>query len=387
MKQKMMRLLPMALLAAAMFTAACNQTHPPTDAQIANAIEGKVSADASVPNKRIVVQASNGVVTLSGSVSSDAERSAAAADAAAVPGVRTVVNNLTVAPQQSQTESAVVEVPERPAPAVAPAPTPARKPRVRDSRESKPKPHAGWPERKPQRTEARQRYEEPSPAYSQPEPEPVAQRQPSYPPPQPSAPPAYAPPPPSAAPQPPAQVTIPAGTMLSVRMLDPLDSDSALPGDTFRASLNAPLELDGNIVIPTNSEVTGRVVEAHAAGKFKGAAMLTIELTRLHCNGRSYPLRTNQWSREIQGRGKNTAEKVGGGAALGAIIGALAGGGKGAAIGTLVGAGAGGTAQAVTHAKQVTLDPETLLNFRLEQPVTVHPSSVNQHYAGRQRLE
>ena len=92
-------------------------------------------------------------------------------------------------------------------------------------------------------------------------------------------------------------------------------------------------------------------------------------------NGRRYSLHTSQYSREGSSRGKNTAEKVGGGAVLGTIIGAIAGGGKGAAIGGVVGAGAGGGVQAASKAPQIHVPTESLLSFTLENPITVTPVS------------
>jgi hypothetical protein len=170
-------------------------------------------------------------------------------------------------------------------------------------------------------------------------------------------------------------------------MLDTLNSETANPGDTFRATLNSPIQVDGRTVIPADADLYGRVVDARAAGRFKGAGLLAIEITKVGFNGRTYFIHTNQWSKESEGRGKNTAEKVGGGAALGAIIGAIAGGGKGAGIGTAVGAGAGGVAQGATKAAQIKLGPESLLTFHLAQPVTVQPASSNDRNAGRQRVD
>jgi len=196
--------------------------------------------------------------------------------------------------------------------------------------------------------------------------------------------PAYAPPPPQRRA---AMVTVPSGISVSIRMVDSLDSETARAGDTFRATLNAPIELDGRTVVPADADLVGRVVEVQSAGRFKGAALLTIELTRLRYNGQSYAITTETWTKELKGRGKGTAAKVGGGAALGAIIGGIAGGGKGAAIGTVVGGGAGATAQGVTKQNQIRLEPETLLTFRLEQPVAVRPASVNERTRERRRLD
>ena len=146
------------------------------------------------------------------------------------------------------------------------------------------------------------------------------------------------PPPP---PPPPQKVTIPAGTQLTVRLNDPLDSEKNQVGDTFHGSLGAPIVIDDQTVIPTGADVTGRVAAVQSAGRFAGSSLLTLELTSLSVNGKTYNVQTNQWSRQGKGEGKNTAVKAGGGAALGAVIGGLAGGGRGAAIGAVAGGACG----------------------------------------------
>ena len=105
-----------------------------------------------------------------------------------------------------------------------------------------------------------------------------------------------------------------------------------------------------------------------------GSSELQLELTRIVIDGKDYPVVSSDYTLQGKGRGKNTAEKVGGGAALGAIIGAIAGGGKGAAIGAGVGAGAGGAVQVFTRGQQVRVPSETLLEFRLQQPASVTPT-------------
>ena len=106
----------------------------------------------------------------------------------------------------------------------------------------------------------------------------------------------------------------------------------------------------------------------------KGSSELQLELTRMVIDGKDYPLVSSDYTLQGKGRGKNTAEKVGGGAILGAIIGGLAAGGKGAAVGAAAGAGAGGAVQVLTKGQQVKIPSETLLEFRLQQPVTVTPT-------------
>jgi len=365
------------IAAIALFAAACKKSQTPTDAQIASDVQSKVNADEAVQNKQIAVLAANGVVTLSGSVGSEAERSAAAGDAAGVSGVRTVVNNLTVQPAQAsmpqnEPQPAFANQPPVQTQTQPPASEPAAEPAATTRSKTAHKPSATGQSRARHTfaqnnaplTQADAMRQQQSPST------PVQTRE--------SAPPT--PPPP------PATVTVPDGTALAVRMLDTLDSQKANPGDTFRGTLNSPVQMDGRVVIPADADVFGHVVAAQGAGKFSGSAVLTIEIDKVSFNGRTYAIHTDQWSKQTTGRGKGTAAKVGGGAALGALIGGLAGGGKGAGIGAAVGAGAGGTAQAVTKPGQIKLGPEALLTFHLTQPVTVQPSSSNERNAGRQQM-
>ena len=166
-------------------------------------------------------------------------------------------------------------------------------------------------------------------------------------------------------------VTIPAGQPLLVRMIDGVDSSKNHVGDVFHASLETDLTVGNSVVARKGTDVYGRLAEAKEAGHMAGSAELQLELTRIVIDGKDYPVVSSDYTLQGKGRGKNTAEKVGGGAALGAIIGAIAGGGKGAAIGAGVGAGAGGAVQVLTRGQQVKVPSETLLEFRLQQPATV----------------
>src|SRR6267378_1157271 len=139
-------------------------------------------------------------------------------------------------------------------------------------------------------------------------------------------------------------VTIPAGQSILVRMIDGVDSSKNHVGDIFHASLETDLTVNGTLVARKGTDVYGRLAEAKEAGHMAGSSELQLELTRMVIDGHDYPVVSSDYTLQGKGRGKNTAEKVGGGAALGAIIGAIAGGGKGAAIGAGVGAGAGGAA-------------------------------------------
>jgi hypothetical protein len=179
--------------------------------------------------------------------------------------------------------------------------------------------------------------------------------------------------PPTPPPSPPAakKLIIDQGTQLTVRLIDPIDSEKNQTGDTFHATLNAPLSSDGEEAVPAGVEITGHLVEVKSAGKFAGQSVVVLQLDSIASGGRTYSLQTDQYKKEGSSRGKNTAEKVGGGAVIGGIIGALAGGGKGAAIGAAAGAGVGGGVQAATKSQQIKLPSETVLNFTLQAPITV----------------
>ncbi len=165
---------------------------------------------------------------------------------------------------------------------------------------------------------------------------------------------------------------IPAGTSLSTRISSPLGSKTSAAGDRFDGTLVNSVRLNGKVVIPAGSAVSGVVVTAHSAGKFKGAASLAVRLTAVNVNGKSYPIRSNTISQETTGKGKRTGALVGGGAGGGALIGGLAGGGKGAVIGGLVGAGAGTVGAAVTgNTRDISYPAETVLAFRLRNSLNL----------------
>ena len=167
------------------------------------------------------------------------------------------------------------------------------------------------------------------------------------------------------------EITIPAGQSLLVRMIDGVDSSKSQVGDVFHASLETDLYIRDSLVARKSTDVYGRLAEVKEAGHFSGSAELQLELIRIVIDGHDYPLVSSDYSLKGQGRGSDTAKKVGGGAVVGAIIGAIASGGKGAAIGAGVGSAAGAGVQVFTRGKQVKVPSEALLEFRLEQPATV----------------
>ncbi|MDT8070677.1 MAG: BON domain-containing protein [Terriglobia bacterium] len=334
----------MIAVLAMLIGTACNKTAATrSDAQVAGDVQSKIFSDPNVQSRQISVQSANGIVTLSGTVNSDAERAAAAQDAAAIDGVKTVVNNLTTQAAQAQppaeqqpeaTQAATETKPERRA---APRrPSPRRERSYSDNSQSAS--NSSNMNSMPATTSAGNAA--------------VADNTP--------------PPPPQ-----PKKITVPSGTQLSIRLIDTLDSEKNQVGDQFRATLNAPVVIDDEVVIPQDADVQGRVVDVKSAGRYAGAADMVLELTTLSFNGKTYNLSTNQWSRQTKGRGKSTAGKVGGGAVLGAIIGGIAGGGKGAAIGTIAGAGAGGGVATMGKGQQIHLGSEALLSFDLQNPIVV----------------
>src|ERR1700690_3953060 len=311
----------------------------PSDAQVTSDIQSKLAADSGLQNKQLTVQAANGTVTLSGSVDNDAEREAAAKYAAAEPGVKTVVNNLQVGPAMAAMDNAPAASPTSAAPAMA---TKAKKPSPTK------KAHQAAPS-----GDSSSAMAAATPAMAA---APTTDSAPQA---------ASAP----AAPVEPPKVRIPSGASLAVRLVDTIDSATAQTGDQFHATLEVPVTVDGDMVIPADYEVEGHVVNAQASGKFAGKALLDLQLDRVKVGERWYNVETDHYKQETGARGKNTAEKVGGGAAVGAILGGIFGGGEGAAIGAAAGAGAGGGVQAASKKPDIKLASEKTLTFTLQAPV------------------
>lgn len=338
------RIVCSALLAVCLIASGCAKA--PTDAQLASQVQEKFGQDSGLQGKQLSAQAANGVVTLSGAVDNDAQREAAARYASTTPGVKEVVNNLTVGPPTPP--PVAQEAPPPPPPVEQPKPVPAKKQVVH--------------KKKPAATEmAAAGAAGAGTAAAMQDQQPASPVQP---------PPPVTPPPPP----PPQKVTIPSGTTMAVRLVDPIDSEKNQSGETFRATLNSPLSVEGQVVIPAGYDVEGHLVEVKSAGKFAGQSEIVMQLDRIAVGDKSYGITTDQYKRQGSSRGKNTAEKVGAGAGIGAVIGAIAGGGKGAAIGAAAGGGLGGGVQAATKGQQIKLPSETVLNFTLQGPVTVIPA-------------
>jgi hypothetical protein len=166
-------------------------------------------------------------------------------------------------------------------------------------------------------------------------------------------------------------VTVPAGSRILVRTVDAIDSTSQRPGQRFTGSLETNLQVEDTVVAPRGTQVHGRLADVRSAGRMAGGAELTLELTDIVINGNAIPIMTSSYELRSNGQGGQTAGRVAGGAGLGALIGGIAGGGRGAGIGMAAGAGAGTAASAATGGQQVSVPSESLLEFRLQQPVSL----------------
>ena len=168
------------------------------------------------------------------------------------------------------------------------------------------------------------------------------------------------------------KVTIPAGTRIHIALIDGVSSNQSSPGDEFMASLTEPVMVDGKPVLAKGTKVRGRVVDVNESGRVKGRASIQLKLTEIiRGNARDVAISTRTFTAVAQSTKKRDAAIIGGGAGLGAAIGAITGGGKGAAIGAAVGGGAGTGTVLATKGKEVHYPPETLLTFTLVEPVEI----------------
>ena len=174
-----------------------------------------------------------------------------------------------------------------------------------------------------------------------------------------------------APPPPPKPLIVPAETVISVTLDQPVGSKISTPGSAFSATVSAPISVDGRLAIPKGARAAGVVKDAKPAGRFKGGAVLALTLTSVSVKNETYDIQTTAPTETSTGKGKRTAVLAGGGAGGGALIGGLAGGGKGALIGGLIGAAAGTGGAGLTGNRDLTLPAETLLNFKLVQSIQI----------------
>ncbi len=301
----------------------------PGDAAIVAAIQSKLYQDPVLKTRDIRVVSQKGVVVLSGTVGSNQEKGSAEQLAQNADGVKQVIDELQVDPSLAASNA--------PEPSAQPEGQASRR-RSRSMAQNEPPP------------------ETPSPAQ---EAAPVVQEsQPSN----------QAPPPP---PQP-VSVTIPAGTVIPIRTIDPIDSATSQTGDEFAASIDSPIAANGQLIIPRGSNARLRLVSERNAGHIKGRSEVQLQLVSVTIGGKAYAVNSGIYQQvAASSRGTQTAKRVGIGAALGAAIGAIAGGGKGAAIGAGIGAGAGTGVQMATKSQAVKIPSETRIDFTLSSPLRV----------------
>jgi hypothetical protein len=284
-------------------------------------VAAALAADPSINKQPITTTVVNGQVTLTGSVTDDTAASVAANDAARVKGVKQVITQMTVAGVQLA-PTVTAPVADTSASAVPVTRVATKQERVAIA--------------------AKQPLPPPAPSA------PVAPPQPVY-----------------------RDITLPAGASLPIRITQTLDSETTQDGQPFNGVVTSDVSANGYVVIPRGSAVSGRVIDAKDATHFKGSSHLSIELTAVRRHGSLIAIHTEPFTVEGKGRGKNTALKVGGGAAIGAVLGGIFGGGKGAAIGAAAGGGGGAAVQGFTRGEQVQISSETLIRFRLADSITV----------------
>jgi hypothetical protein len=338
------------LIVVLAFLSACSKV---SDDSITTNIKARMFSEPLLKSASVSVSSKDGVVTITGVVPDDAARLAARQIASQTNGVKQVIDSTTMAPPAPQYSENMTPAPQPPA-APAPAPVkPARKkkeaPAPVDNNTQQVADNSAPPPAAP-------------PTQPQPDPGPI----------QPAAAPAPAPPPPPPPPPPqPVTITIPDGAVISVRTIDSIDSKTASSGQSFRASLDAPVVVGDQVVLPKGLNARLKIVEASSAGNFKGTSELTVSLDTITYQGKTYAFSSSDVQQKGASRGKRSAAVIGGGTVLGALIGGLAGGGKGAAIGAGVGAGTGTVVQATTHGQQVKIPAETPLDFTLHTSVAV----------------
>jgi len=347
----------LVVAALALTLASCTSLkEAPSDQTITADIQAKLFQDPVLKTRDIQVSAQNGVVTLGGTVNTDLEKAAVERLANQETGVKQVVDQLTVS--SASVAPAIAPQPAAPmAESVSPTARkhePAQKARKHHAAEAAAE---AEPAATAETAEASAPAPPPAPA-ANPTPAPVVDQPPS----QPAAP---------AAPPPPVTVTVPAGTVVTVRMADTVDSATSQPGQQFAATVTAPVVVDNQVVIPASSNASVRLVAAKSSGRYQGSAQLTLELVSITVDGTPYSVESSTYQQTGASRGQRTAETVGGGSILGGLIGAIAGGGKGAAIGAGIGAAAGGGAQAASKKNEVKVPAEAKIDFTLKTPITV----------------
>lgn len=349
---------------------ACNIFKSIDDKTITTNIQAKLFSDPVLKMRDIRVDSRNGTVTLAGTVDTDLEKAAVERIATQEEGVKNVVNMLSVASEAAATASESTQKGERAPPQLAPPPAAPAQTASGKPRHAQHTLAANGEDKASAELRAYTNSVTPDAAANPaPMPPPAPAAAPAAAPPPPVAPPP--PPPPTPAPKPQEHVTIPAGTVVTIRMIDSIDSSRNQPGEEFAASLNSPIVVDDRVVASRGVDARVRLVEAKTAGTMTGQSELRLELIAITINGVPYETKSGYYEQHGASRGTRTAETVGGGAVLGALLGGILGHGRGAAIGSVAGAGAGTAVQVSTKGQQVKVPAETKLDFTLKEPVSV----------------
>jgi len=359
-------------LAVALFAAGgCSKAR--TDASLAANIKAAISSDAELKDASLDVTVEKGAATLRGTVPSDGAHLEAYKIVSQTPGIAKVSDQVTVqAPAEAIAATA-------PAAAEQPAAPATKSPAAEKNRKAGAARHSDTQAATDNRTKTTPAPEPAAPATTSAAnataaPTSGETNAPTAPATQDtsatlaSAAPASPPAPPSPMPQ---DVEIASGTTITVRMIDSVDSSVNKVGEIFHASLDAPISVNGGVVISRGADVFLRLTQASKAGAMSGKSEIHLALVKIDYQGRSYSLVSSTYAASGPNRSKRTALAVGGGAVLGTLLGAIAGGGRGAAIGAAAGAAGGGIYSGSAKGKQVKIPAETKLDFQLEQPVTV----------------
>ena len=343
------------LAACLLVFAGCTAVAQSGGGDLQAAVSSALAHDAMLKNQPVTASTANGVVTLTGTVETAQQRQEAETVAANVQGVSGIQNNITVtgdSGQQAQSASPPPDAQQAPPPPPADNQQPAAAP---DAQQIPPPPPPDQPGQPSQPPAARAPYAPypPQGAYGQ------QPRYGNYPPPQQTS----------------GPVTIPAGTLLQIRISEPLDIAKLQDGATFQATAASDV-FEGNVLaIPRGAVLQGTVVKVKKPGALGGSGELELQIASVNLGGTAYPLVSDIWSNKGPNKAGYTAGNTIGGAAVGAIIGGLIGRGPGAAIGAVAGGGAGLAASAGTNGPRLYLPAETLLNFHLSNAVTVQPVS------------
>jgi hypothetical protein len=170
----------------------------------------------------------------------------------------------------------------------------------------------------------------------------------------------------------PADVNIPAGSELAIRINENINVKHTAPGTHFDGEVVEPwVDGNGHVILPKGTPVGGVVDESHRRGHFKGRSVLELRLTSLTLNGNRYPVETRDLRETKKGKGKRSAAFIGGGTGLGMLIGGVASGGTGLLIGGLAGGGAGTAAAGLTGNRDLDIPAESIVHFKLAEDLTL----------------